>query len=335
MKALFFIPAYKRLRVTELCFRSLRRFLDNYKGEIEFDVLIIESGGGNKEMAAKYGFGSMFVNSSYPLGKKKNIGLYFALEYIDFDYLLELDSDTLINSGFVKYYEPRWNKKTSLFGINRIGFLQLQTGRMLDYTVQGELWITGRSLSRELIETTIERNKSLWTDEKRKCLGWDQHCRIYDAMGRDFKYTELDTNNELLFLDMKDEENVTGFEELVNSSESKEVLGDGKMDLFRPFLPQLSEDFSTLLIKVVEERIMHESIGELMTQSEEPKGILNTGWEEAAKNQASEIESFVGKRLMEKLSNVTQEEIDEFFNSIEPEFPDKKFTIDGNIIREE
>lgn len=64
------------------------------------------------------------------LGEKKNAGLEFALDF-EFDYLMELGSDNLVNPAIFRLYEPYMKKRVPFFGLNNLYVLEWATKKCL------------------------------------------------------------------------------------------------------------------------------------------------------------------------------------------------------------
>ena len=97
---------------------------------------------------------------NYPFGKKKNFGGRMAKTY-SWDYLLELNSDTIVNPALFELYRPYMEKRVPFFGLNNLYAVDYKTRESIfipDYN-EGMTFGAGQMLSREAYCC------ELWTNE--------------------------------------------------------------------------------------------------------------------------------------------------------------------------
>lgn len=149
MNILIFVPVYRRLEITEICYKGLQRIIEDAPTGINIQVLIIASTLPDAKMAHKYGFDVRMIDNK-PLGAKLNKGLDYALRKYQFDYLFQLNSDNVLHKHFWSYFSPFLLDRKPFFGCNHIAFYDSITGRLLQYLYHGGCGI--RFIRRDIIE---------------------------------------------------------------------------------------------------------------------------------------------------------------------------------------
>jgi hypothetical protein len=88
-----------------------------------------------------------------PLGRKKIAGLNFAHRNFEFDYLMELGSDDLVNPEIFELYKPYMEKKFEFFGLNNLYYTNWDTRETIfckDYN-EGQTFGAGRMILNDAI----------------------------------------------------------------------------------------------------------------------------------------------------------------------------------------
>lgn len=118
MKILIYTPFYKRPEIVKLYLRSLERLSE----EINYDLLAIAS----PEDPHYWDIVEMLPDNTYivthknkPLGAKKNAGIEIA-KMLEWDYLMELNSDSIVNPEIFNLYKPYMSQKTPFFGLSNL-----------------------------------------------------------------------------------------------------------------------------------------------------------------------------------------------------------------------
>ena len=103
MKILILTPFWKRPEIVQEYVKSVQRL----KSVADIQLLAILSfEDPNYKEVLDLIDGWYFCHAdNSPLGKKKNEGLEFAMEF-EWDYLLELNSDSIVNSRLLEIYGP-------------------------------------------------------------------------------------------------------------------------------------------------------------------------------------------------------------------------------------
>ncbi len=141
MKILAFVAVWKRPEITRRCFEGIKRL------NIPLFAVVSEDWAEDlcKEFKAKY-----IRTPNKPLGRKLNKGLEKALEQ-DFDYLLTIGSDNLINPELLKVYDYYMKKGTGLIGVDKLYFHKEGEVKHVDYQLQ--IIGAARMISRKALAT--------------------------------------------------------------------------------------------------------------------------------------------------------------------------------------
>lgn len=132
-----------------------------------------------------------------PLGLKKIAGLKFACKYFDFDYLMELGSDDIVNPELIDLYKPYMEKKFDFFGLSSLYFVNWETREAMfvkNYN-DGQTFGAGRMLHRGSIIT-----EELWPK--------DADCGLDTAMtgilkDKGIRETVIDSGDKPMIIDIK------------------------------------------------------------------------------------------------------------------------------------
>lgn len=116
MKIKLLIALWRRPEITRICFDGVRR-LQKF---IDIDPICIYSEHDSKALCDEYGFES-YYHDNLPLGKKLNFGLSMALQS-EWDYLMQIGSDDILNEKIFDYYKPFIENDVKAFGIKSVHF---------------------------------------------------------------------------------------------------------------------------------------------------------------------------------------------------------------------
>lgn len=157
MKLLLFIPIYGRQPIVEMCFEGVERLKKHWPCDIEVITIVSEKWA--KQASIERGYHYVEAENK-PLGRKFNKGLEGALK-LEWDYLMRMDSDTLINNKLWRIYEPYFNEGMDLFGLDKCWFYEMETGkvRLVDY--QLSMICAGRCHSRKSIDKFVKSNNKV------------------------------------------------------------------------------------------------------------------------------------------------------------------------------
>jgi len=107
-----------------------------------------------REVLDKYGVRSLKFENR-PLGRKKNAGLAALLE-MEWDYMMELGSDDIVNPALMEVYQDYFDRGVPCFGVRSCYQLELSSGRValfeIDYPIGA-----GRCISRKVFDAMGRR----------------------------------------------------------------------------------------------------------------------------------------------------------------------------------
>ena len=154
MKVLIYTAMWERHEIANIFSIGIKRFIDDAPNGIECEVLAVCSTKESIELCKKHEFNYIEADNK-PLGKKWNKGLNYAINKLDFDYVLIMGDDDLISSEAWNYYEPYLNANIDYFGFNSIYFYSVKTKDCLMFEYKEKykhkLIGCGRMISRKAI----------------------------------------------------------------------------------------------------------------------------------------------------------------------------------------
>ena len=110
----------------------MRVFLEALKKlkhpDVEFMPFAVYSDDDEGKILKEYGIRSLKYPNEY-IGEKKNAGLLELLK-LDWDYMMELGSDDLVNPALIDLYLPLWERGVNCFGVNSCYFVDVKTRRV-------------------------------------------------------------------------------------------------------------------------------------------------------------------------------------------------------------
>ena len=195
-KIVILLPIWKRKDITLLCFSNLKKLKEAYN----IEVLCVVSEVWAKMEAFNHGFKWVEAPND-DLGKKMNIGVDKALT-MDFDYLMNLGSDDIINERLFDIYKPYMEKKHPMFGITKVTFIDSEEkeAKTCDYQI---MIGAGRCIRRDVLEQYgVKRGKSIMYDE-----GIDKGLDMNSMKKFKCSMTEIDTDFNMIW-DIKGADNI-------------------------------------------------------------------------------------------------------------------------------
>lgn len=162
IKILVFIPVWKRPHIFKLCMKGLARLNKNAK-DIYLEPFCVVSEDWAEQYCLDKGIKYCWVENS-PLGRKMNYGFGDAMKE-DFDYLMQINSDTLLADELLEIYRPWFENKTHLFGIDKVHFVDSNAkasrrAKLVDYTLT--ICGAGKCLERKFLENYGYRVEVEW-----------------------------------------------------------------------------------------------------------------------------------------------------------------------------
>lgn len=204
IKLLIYLALWKRQQITELCFKGIQRLKQH--PDFDIQVLAVASEPEMLPLCEKYGI-LVVTHSNLPLGKKKNFGLKAAASF-DFDYLMEIGSDTLVLNELLDEYKKNFIGVHHFFGIGDAAFICSETQacrRIGGASTYGG----GRMISRHALEVMEFR---MWPDDYNKGL---DNASVHRLARAGFWYQQLKPGDTPLVVDIKSDENIWKFNHLI------------------------------------------------------------------------------------------------------------------------
>jgi hypothetical protein len=167
MKIQIVIPLYRRHDVTRVCFDYLKAMIEAVP-QHEFSVLCVSDEIEYYELCRSYGFEHIAFKND-PLGEKINFAIKWALERNEWDYLMTMNSDSVINPKlFFDYYDELFGV-SEFFGVSRVTYVNFYTDEAVDFEYHFSILGVARCMSRDLVKRFDEiggmyegfRNKGL------------------------------------------------------------------------------------------------------------------------------------------------------------------------------
>jgi hypothetical protein len=206
------VPVWKRPEILKLFVKSFER-LREYA---DLELLCILSPDDpyyfdHMEILPKRTY--MISHKNYPFGKKKNFGGEFA-KNLKWDYLLELNSDSIVNPKIFELYRPFMEKKTPFFGLNNL--------YVVDYYTQKSIFIPNYNTDMTFGAGQMLHKDAyickLWTDELNEGIDTSKISHLRRA-GID--ETVVDCGEVPMVVDIKTHTTITHFIELEARSEKQ------------------------------------------------------------------------------------------------------------------
>jgi len=123
MKILALCPFWQRPEITKYFVQSFKRLQE--KVDIELLCVLSKDDPYYKEnMKLLKGF-HLCEYKNFPVGEKMDAGINFAIDNFDFDYLMNIGSDDIIDSKLFDLYKPYFEKGCLMFGVVTVYFYEL------------------------------------------------------------------------------------------------------------------------------------------------------------------------------------------------------------------
>lgn len=204
IKLLIYLALWKRPQITELCFKGINRLRQH--PDFEIQVLAVASEPEMLTLCEKYNV-LVVTHSNEPLGKKKNFGLQ-AARGLQFDYMMEIGSDTLVLNELLDEYKNNLIGLHHFFGIGDCAFICSET-QACRRVGGASTYGGGRMISRAALEAM---DFKIWPDALNR--GLDNASVFKLAREGGFWYRQLKPGAVPLVFDIKSEENIWKFNHL-------------------------------------------------------------------------------------------------------------------------
>lgn len=204
IRLLIYLALWKRPRITELCFKGIERLKKH--PDFDIQVLAVASEPEMLPLCEKYNV-LCVTHSNEPLSRKKNFGLQ-AARGLDFDYMMEIGSDTMVLNELLDEYKKNFIGVHHFFGIGDCAFICSET-KECRRVGGASTYGGGRMISRHALETM---DFKLWPDAINR--GLDNASVFKLAREGGFWYQQLKPGPVPLVFDVKSEENIWKFNHL-------------------------------------------------------------------------------------------------------------------------
>lgn len=210
-KILILTPVYKRPEIFKLYLEGYERIRD------DADLLIIRSPldpcyDEIMELLMEYKIRSICYSNDN-LGRKKNAGVEYALKNLDFDYMMDLGSDNLVNPVYLKYLFPHnddvWENPIGLIHLYIWDYLEDEFYYIKNYAF-GETYGAGRIYPRKILK------KNFFVEQN---AGIDIGTMNKNKLKPDVFYK----GEEPLILDIKTRTNINPMDLILSRNENKAI----------------------------------------------------------------------------------------------------------------
>lgn len=164
MKALIFVPVWKRIPEAALTYQGIHRMCSVLEEiGITTKVLVISSEQDHTEMAIAQDF-DVIECENFPISNKHNCGMDYALQYT-WDYLIQMGSNNLLTTEYIKELgKEMLTKQYDMIGTDILFNLLEDRENITIFEVKRSHSCigAGRIISRSAIEKAVKANKFLW-----------------------------------------------------------------------------------------------------------------------------------------------------------------------------
>ncbi len=217
IRILTFTPVWRRPEVFEICLAGLKRLQHYDPKRFSIRPFFIVSESEAAIQVERYGFDFIYWQNQ-PLGAKKNAGLKYAMKNFEFDYLMEIGSDDIVNNEYLDYIEPQMRAGVMQFIPCAVYFIDVLTGKTACWVTDKVLGL-GRCIHRNALEL-FAPDYELWTPEKER--GMDT-CSWMNLMWKKVFVKILPHTNHFT-LDIKSEVNINHLDSFVPVVDTAEQL---------------------------------------------------------------------------------------------------------------
>jgi hypothetical protein len=222
MKILAIIPVWKRPDILEICVDGLKHIPveplfvlskeDRYLPEIE------------KILKDHW----TCFETNWPVGRKLNSGINLALKEFKFDYLMNMGSDDIISPELFDIYQPYFDKKEKLFGVNNLyimNYINKEVMFVENYNIERPIG-AGRMIHRSVLTTMKRRKYQIY--ENTCSHGMDTNSQLRITQYAQIEAKVINTGRDPLILDIKTATNINPYPQMVRLSDkiedSKEII---------------------------------------------------------------------------------------------------------------
>jgi len=225
-KILVLVPVYKRPEIFKIFAENL-----NFPSWIEAKVVAVLSKedkflSQNVRTCTKHNFVITYSDNE-PLGAKMNHGIEWGSLFTDWQYLMNIGSDDIINDDYWEKVQAHLLNGINMVGMNQIYAFNCYSNDTLKLKID-MIWGGGRLIKRDIIEQTIDKLGYIYTPYMSSGLDTDSQANIIQVT--DLVPTIIDG---CYLLDLKTDTNINTFlglenipHEEIDYSEIRDKFGD-------------------------------------------------------------------------------------------------------------
>jgi hypothetical protein len=149
LKLQIVIPLWKRPEVTRFCFEQLQETIKAIPYDVNVLCVISEPEYGL--MCDSFGFNFIHYKND-TVGEKINAGIKYALQNYQWDYIMMMNSDSVVKPELFEVYKPLMEAKEKFFGVNRVTFVNFYTDEAVDFTYEFSLIGPAKMIHRSVVQ---------------------------------------------------------------------------------------------------------------------------------------------------------------------------------------
>jgi hypothetical protein len=155
MKILVYTCMYNRPQISDLFLTNMEKVKHYISLWCDMEIFACVTGDDSVEVCKKHGI-PYYVHENEPLGLKWNAGMERALQYCDFDYVMIMGDDDLMNPHLMDIYQPAMEDNIPYFGVGSIYFYSVKKNQAIEFNYKQPDKLIGccRMISREALEKT-------------------------------------------------------------------------------------------------------------------------------------------------------------------------------------
>jgi len=170
MKALIFIPVWRRVPEAKLTYKGIHRIQKVLKEEeIDSQVLVISSEPEHTELAKKEKF-LVTECENFPVGQKHNCGLNYAMS-LEWDYLFQMGSNNLLTDTYIQLWAKTAKENVKIFGTRKFYNILPDREHITEFKTKYAYILSGvgRGIRRDIIEECLKTGP-VWPEYENKKL---------------------------------------------------------------------------------------------------------------------------------------------------------------------
>lgn len=220
MKILCLCAFWQRPEITKLFVNGFVKLQQSIDYDLELLCILSKEDQYFKEnlrILTGYGF-NVCEYQNKPLGEKMNAGIKYALGNFEFDYLMNLGSDNIINPKLFDIYKPYFNKGSLFFGIESVYFYCNNSKLLYLFNIaDGFIAMgAGRMIHKDILDKMDSNNIWLYNHDINASL--DTNSTINIVLNTKIKPEIIKTGEIAYVLDIKSETNIHTIDEIIQYS---------------------------------------------------------------------------------------------------------------------